>query len=70
MPGRGSLTLLPREAEDFPRGGNHSRPMPQLTPVYYDPKIVFKTENFACGEDCNKKHKAAATLLSSHESKN
>ena len=26
-----SLTLLPREMEDFPRGGNHSKHMPPLT---------------------------------------
>ena len=55
MPHQSSLTLMHREAEDFRRGGNHSRHMPLLTylawlqPIYYDPKFVFKhvkTEKF------------------------
>ena len=39
---------LPREAEDFPRGGNLSRHMPLLThlawlqPIHFDPKLIFK----------------------------
>ena len=71
---------LPREAEDFPRGGNHSKhvtllkDLAWLQPVYSDPKFVFmhiKTEkNFAFGEDFHKKHRAAVTLISSHESEN
>ena len=31
MPCQGSLTLLPREAEDFSRGDNQSKNMPPLT---------------------------------------
>ena len=44
---------LPREAEDFPRGGNHSKHMPLLTylawlqPIYYNPKFVFLRVNTA-----------------------
>ena len=38
---------LPREAEDFPRGGNHSKHMPLLTyltrlqPIYYNLFVLF-----------------------------
>ena len=58
-----SPTLIPREAEDFPRGYNHFNhvPLPTylawLKPFYYNARYVFihiKT-NFACGEDLNKK---------------
>ena len=44
---------LPRKAEDFPRGGNHSKHMPLLTcfawlqPVYHNPKFVFIHVNTA-----------------------
>ena len=31
MPRQRSLTLLPREAEDFPRGDKHFKHMPPLT---------------------------------------
>ena len=31
MPCQRSPTLIPREAEDFPRGGNHSKHVPLLT---------------------------------------
>ena len=47
---------------DFPRGGNHSKHVPLLT--YLD------WRSFACGEDFNKKHRAAITLISNHESGN
>ena len=60
-----SLTLLPREAEDFCRGGNHSKHMPLLTylawlqPIYYNSRFVFMhiniTKIFTCGENFNKK---------------
>ena len=67
---------LPRKAEDFPRGGNHSRHMPLLTclgwlqSVYHNPNIYpcQYCKSFACGEDFDKKHRATATLISSHES--
>ena len=41
------LKLLPREGEDFPRDGNHSKHMPPLTylawlqPIYYNSRFVF-----------------------------
>ena len=47
MPHKRSLTLFSREAEDFPRGDNHSKHMPLLTylawlqPVHHNPKFVF-----------------------------
>ena len=72
-------TLILREAEDFPRGDNHSKHVPlstylaSLQPIYYNSQIHIYTcqncKSFACGEDINKKHRAAATLISSHESK-
>ena len=71
---------LPREAEDFPRSDNHSNhvPLPTylawLQPIYYNSWIHIYTcqncKNFDCREDFNKKNRAAATLISSHESKN
>ena len=71
---------LPREAEDFSRDGNHSKhvPLPQylawLQPICYNSYICIYTcqdwRSFTCGEDFNKKHSAAATLISSHESRN
>ena len=66
MPHQGSLTLSPREVEDFPRGGNHSKHMPPLThlawlpPIYYSSRSVFIhiniTKMFTCGENFNKKY--------------
>ena len=53
MPCQGSPTLLPREAEDFTRGDNHSKYMPLLTclvwlqPIYFNPKLVFMPVNTA-----------------------
>ena len=47
IPRHRSLTLLHREAEDFPRGGNHSKHMAPLTylawlqPIYYNSSFVF-----------------------------
>ena len=60
-----SLTLLPREVDDFLRGGNHSKHMPPLTylawlqPIYYNSRFVFIhiniTKLFTCGENFDKK---------------
>ena len=61
-----SHPTLPREAEDFPRGGNHSKHMSLFTylawlqPIYYNSKLIFIRANAA-------KHKAPATLISSHK---
>ena len=65
MPRQRSLTLIPREAEDFPRGDNHSKHVPlstylaSLQPIYYNSQIRIYTcqncKSFACGEDINKK---------------
>ena len=61
MPRRGSLalTLIPREAEDFPRGDNQSRHMPLptyldwLQPIYNNSRFGFIHVNigkaFTCG---------------------
>ena len=56
-----SLTLIPRGAEDFPRGGNHSKHMPPLTylawlqPMCYNSSLVFIHINtFTCGENFDK----------------
>ena len=57
---------FPRDAEDFPRGGNHSKHMSLLThlawlqPICYNSKLIFIRVNAA-------KHKAPATLISSHK---
>ena len=66
MPRQRSLTLLPRETEDFHRGGNHSKHMPPLThlawlqPIYCNSRSIFIhisiTKNFFCGENFNKKY--------------
>ena len=45
MPHQRSLTLLPRETEDFHRGGNHSKHMHKHI-----------TKIFICGENFNKKY--------------
>ena len=76
MPCQRSLTLSPREAEYFPRGGNYFKHMPLLTylawlqPIYHDCKFVFKhvKPKKKFGENFNKKHKAAATLINTHKS--
>ena len=47
MPHQGSLTLLPREAEDFSGGSSRSGHMPPLTylarlqPIYYNSWFIF-----------------------------
>ena len=47
MPHQGSLTLIPREAEDFPRGDNHSKhvPLPTylawLQPINCNSRFVY-----------------------------
>ena len=76
---------LPREEEDFPRGGNPSKHVSLLTcltslqPLHSDPKVLFmhvQTEKvLPVVKDFNKKHrvkqnKTAAGLISSHESEN
>ena len=65
MPRQRSLTLLPREVEDFPRGGNHFGYIPPLTylgwlqPIYYNSRLAFIhiniTKAFTCGENFDKK---------------
>ena len=70
----------PREAEDFPRGGNHSRHMSLLIylawlqPICYKPKFVFnhvETEKvLLVVKSLIKKHRATATLISSHKWEN
>ena len=67
----GASHPLPKEAEDFPRGGNHSKYMPPpiylawLQPIYYNSRLVFihiNTEKaFTCGENFDKKYRAADT---------
>ena len=69
---------LPRKVKDFPRGCNHSKHMPQLTylawlqPYCFNPRLAFmhaKTGKvLLVVKTLIKKHKAAATLISSHES--
>ena len=47
IPRQRSPTLIPREAEDFPRGDNHSKhvPLPTypawLQPIYYNSRLLF-----------------------------
>ena len=67
-----------READDFPRGGNHSKHM--LPPIYlawlqpmcYNSNLLFIHINigkaFTCGENFDKKYRAAATLINNHNS--
>ena len=49
MPLQKSPTLIPREAEDLPRGSNHSKQVPLptylawLQPIYYNSRLVLKT---------------------------
>ena len=71
---------LPREADDFPKGSNDSKHVPLLTylawlqPICYNSQIYIYTDqdwkSSDCGEDFNRKHRAATTLISSHESGN
>ena len=68
----------PKEAEDFPRGGNHSKHMPPLTylawlqPMCYNSRLVFIHINtgkaFTYGENFDKKYRAAATPIRNHNS--
>ena len=77
MPRQRSLALIPREAEDFLRGGNHSKhvPLPTylawLQPIYYNSEFKFiyvKTiKILLVVKTLIKKLRAAATLISSHE---
>ena len=42
MPLHWSLTLLPREAEDFPRGDRRFKHVPPLTYlIYLSPKVLY-----------------------------
>ena len=50
---------LTKESEDFHRGGNHSKHMPPLTCQY--------CKSCTCGENFDKKYRAAAKLISNHE---
>ena len=80
MPRQRSLTLIPREGEDFPRGENHSKHMPLptylawLQPVHYNSRFLFihvkSTKILLAVKTLIKKHRAEAKLISSHESKN
>ena len=81
MPHQRSLTLIPREPEDFPRADNHSKnvPLPTylvwLQAIYYNSRFVFIHVNtikvLLVVKTLIKKYKASATLISSnHESKN
>ena len=65
MPRQRSLTLIPREAEDLPRGDNHSKHallptyLAWLQPIHYNSRFAFihakTTKIFACGQDTNEK---------------
>ena len=71
---------LPREAEDFPRGGDQSKAcafthIPSLiaTNLLWSWICIYTCQTadiFASGENFDKKHRAAATLINSHESRN
>ena len=71
---------LPRELEDFPRGGNHSKHVPLhtyqtwLQPICYDLGFVLihaKLKIFLLVvKTLIKKHRATATPISSHEARN
>ena len=80
MPHQSSPTLIPREAENFFRGDNHSKhvPLPTylawLQPFYYNSRLVFilaKTAKILLVvKTLIKKHRVAVKLISSsHESK-
>ena len=67
---------LRKEAEDFPRGGKHSKHVPPLTylawlqPVLNSSRLIFKhvkTKNVLLAVKTSiKKHKVVATLISNH----
>ena len=77
MPHQRSPTLMPREAEDFLRGDNHSKHVPLSTylawlqPIYYNSRFVFilvKTSKILLVvKTLIKKHRAEAKQISSHE---
>ena len=72
-----ALLPIPRGAEDFPRGANHSKHVPLSTylawlqPIYYNSRFVFilvKTARILLVvKTLIKKHRAATKLISSHE---
>ena len=80
MPRQRSLTLLPEEAEDFPRSSSHSNHMSPLTylvwlqTICYNSRLVFIEINtakaFTCCENFDKKYRAAAKLISNHKLQN
>ena len=77
MPCHARGHLIPREAEDFPRGDNQSKHMPLptyldwLQPIHYNSRFAFIHVSigkaFICGENFNKKYRAAATLINNHK---
>ena len=79
MPHQRSHTIIPREAEDFPRCDNHSKHVPLPTylawfqPIYYDSRFVFihvkTTKILLVVKTLIKKHRAETKVISSHESK-
>ena len=75
-----STKPLPKEADNFYRGGNHSKYVPLLTyltwlrSIYYDLGFVFihvKPRIYLLVvKTLIKKHRAATTLISNYESRN
>ena len=71
-------TPLAREAEDFPRGGNHSKHVPLLIylawlqPIYCNAGFIFLhvklINNFACGEKFSKKEQWVSAISFSNHS--
>ena len=70
----------PKETEDFPRGGNHTKHMPPLTylaclqPMCYNFRLEFIHINtgraFTCRENFDNKYRTAAKLISNHKLSN
>ena len=77
MPRKRSLTLIPREAEDLPRGDNHSKHallptyLAWLQPIHYNSRFAFihakTTKILLVVKTLIKKHRAEAKLISSHK---
>ena len=76
MPRQRSLTLIPRETEDFPRGDNHSKQLALptylawLQPINSNSRFVYVHVNtgklLLVVKTLIKKYKAAAKLISNH----
>ena len=72
-----SLTLIPREAEDFSRGDNYSKHvplptyLPWLQPIHYNSRFVFVHVKIVkvlfVVKTLIKTHRSEAKLISSHE---